>query len=79
MADPKDSKLTDAAMAPEVDTELGEVAKPEESNTAAAGAKAETVEEANSELNGQMAKGSGASTAAPTDPEAMAATTPKAE
>ncbi|MBE9061646.1 hypothetical protein [cf. Phormidesmis sp. LEGE 11477] len=73
MADPKDSKLTEAAMAPETDTEQGEVAKPEESNTAAEGAAAEIVEDVNS------VPGDGAATAAPADPEAMAMTTPKAD
>ncbi len=73
MADPKDSKLTEAAMAPDVDTELGEVAKPEESNTAEEGAEAEVIEEVNSQPGG------GATTAAPADPEAIALTTPKAD
>lgn len=79
MADPKDSKLTDAAMAPEVDREQGEVAKPETSNTAADGAEAETVEQVNSDVNSEVSMGSGATTAAPANPEAMAATTPKAD
>lgn len=83
MADPKnspeDSKLTNAAMAPETDIEQGEVAKPEESNTAAEGAEAETVEAANSQLDSKINMGSGATTAAPANPEAVAATTPKAD
>ena len=79
MADPKNSNLTDAAMAPKTDSEQGEVAKPEESNTAAEGAEAETVEAANSNLNSQINKGSGAATAAPANPESVAATTPKAD
>ena len=77
MADLKNSKLTDAAMAPDVDVEKGEVAKPETANTAADGAEAEVIEEMNSKLGGDM--GGGATTAAPADPEAMAATTPKAD
>ncbi len=77
MAEPKDSKLTDAAMAPDVDVEKGEVAKPETANTAADGAEAEEIERMNSNLGGDL--GGGATTAAPADPEAMAATTPKAD
>jgi len=77
MADLKDSKLTDAAMAPDVDVEQGEVAKPETANTAADGAEAEVIEEMNSNLGGNL--GGGATTAAPANPEAMAATTPKAD
>lgn len=73
MAEPKDSKLTEAAMAPDVDVEQGEVAKPEESNTAADGAEAEVIERMNSKPGG------GATTAAPADPEAIALTTPKAD
>ena len=73
MVDPKESELTEAAMAPDTDTEQGEVAKPEESNTAADGAQAEVIEEINS------MPGDGASTAAPADPEAIALTTPKAD
>lgn len=73
MADPRDSKLTEAAMAPDTDTEQGKVAKPEEANTAAEGAEAEVVEEVNS------LPGDGGATAAPANPEAMAMTTPKAD
>ncbi len=77
MADLKDSKLTDAVMAPDVDVEQGEVAKPETANTAADGAETEVIEEMNSNLGGNL--GGGATTAAPANPEAMAATTPKAD
>ena len=73
MVDPKDSKLTDAAMAPDVDVEKGEVAKPEASNTAADGAKAEEIERMNRQ------SGANATTDAPADPEAIALTTPKAD
>jgi len=73
MVDPKESKLTEAAMAPKTDTEHAEVAKPEETNTAADGAEAEVVEEVNS------MPGDGGATAAPANPEAMAMTTPKAD
>ena len=77
MVDPKDSKLTDAVMAPDVDTEKGEVAKPDTSNTAADGAEAETIEQMNNNLDSDL--GGGATTAAPANPEAVAATTPKAD
>ncbi len=48
MADLKDLKLTEAAMAPDMDAEQGEVAKSEESNVASKGAEAEVIEEVNS-------------------------------
>ncbi|MEM8505269.1 MAG: hypothetical protein AAF716_19195 [Cyanobacteria bacterium P01_D01_bin.1] len=73
MADSKDSKLTEAAMAPDTDMEHVEVAKPEESNMVAEGAEAEVVEEVNS------VPMDGGATAAPADPEVMAMTTPKAD
>ncbi len=73
MVDPKDSKLAEAAMAPDTDVEQAEVAKPEATNTAADGAETEVVEAVNSNL------GDGGATAAPANPEAVAMTTPKAD